>query len=577
MDTSKLAVVYVRVSTHYQVDNYSVQDQRNLSSLAARHGFPLVEIREEQGVSAETITARPIMKALLEEIAAGKVGAIIVSSFTRLTRDIDDIDGRIIKKTCRDNDCVIITPEKLYDFTNETDDDLADLQFFFSKIQKRMNLKPMIRGAYTKAKAGGFVGIPASIGYDYTWREEQTQAGRRFTADLKINEAEAELVRMIHDLFPTMLYRRIATHLNELAEQGKVSYCPIKYQKLREKYGTSFRPWADSDIRNIIANDLYVGRAQYAVNSRSQYLRGLEPVYTYHPDLRILSDEVFERNQKIAQMRRQIHPRSKGSPQLFSGLLRCPRCGAVMAGRGQLQQQHPPHGKIVDRRSYNCSTYNKSGKSVCPGNWLPEREVVNAVLPVLTQLIQENLRAHLAQVATSDPLLASLEGEIKAELAKVSQSMKNLLDAVKAGALTMDQIREENADLQAAKRRLEKRLHDAQNANRVEDDLRAILDIFDNNLGDVLANLMEDRLRFNMFVRLFFSMLVIEIDRPGMNWRSGKKKGELPECNARITKFTLDPRFEAFVLQSGIDLPDALKKAEGYENLSENHGSPWRW
>ena len=88
---------------------------------------------------------------------------------------------------------------------------------------------------------------------------------------------------------------------------------------------------------------------------------------------------------------------------------------------------------------------------------------------------------------------------------------------------------------------------------------------------------MEDRLRFNMFVRLFFSMLVIEIDRPGMNWRSGKKKGELPECNARITKFTLDPRFEAFVLQSGIDLPDALKKAEGYENLSENHGSPWRW
>jgi len=51
---------------------------------------------------------------------------------------------------------VIITPEKLYGFTNEADDDLADLQFFFSKIQKRMNLKPMIRGEYTKAKNGGF-------------------------------------------------------------------------------------------------------------------------------------------------------------------------------------------------------------------------------------------------------------------------------------------------------------------------------------------------------------------------------------------------------------------------------------
>src|SRR5438093_107996 len=125
MNSSKLAVVYVRVSTEYQVDNYSVQDQRSLSSLAQRYGFERVEVREEQGVSAETITARPVMKGILEDISKAVVGAIIVSSFTRLTRDMDDIDGRIIKKTCRDHDCVIITPEKLYDFENEADDDLA--------------------------------------------------------------------------------------------------------------------------------------------------------------------------------------------------------------------------------------------------------------------------------------------------------------------------------------------------------------------------------------------------------------------------------------------------------------------
>src|SRR5581483_10377600 len=114
MNTSKIAVVYVRVSTDRQIDNFSVQDQRGLTTLAARYGFEIVEVREEQGVSAETITARPIMKGILEEISNGTIGAIIVSSFTRLTCDMDDIDGRIIKKTCRDHDCVIITPEKLY-------------------------------------------------------------------------------------------------------------------------------------------------------------------------------------------------------------------------------------------------------------------------------------------------------------------------------------------------------------------------------------------------------------------------------------------------------------------------------
>jgi len=96
MDTTKKAVVYVRVSTKYQVDNYSVQDQRNMASLAARYGFSQVEVRDELAISAETITGRPVMKRLLEDIAANNVGAIIVSSFTRLSRDIDDIDGRII-------------------------------------------------------------------------------------------------------------------------------------------------------------------------------------------------------------------------------------------------------------------------------------------------------------------------------------------------------------------------------------------------------------------------------------------------------------------------------------------------
>ena len=207
---------------------------------------------EEQGVSAETITDRAVMKVILEDVSSGKVGAIIVSSFTRLTRDIDDIDGRIIKKTCRDNDCVIITPEKLYDFSNESDDDLADLQFFFSKIQKRMNLKPMIRGEYTKAKNGGFVGLALSFGYDYTWKEETSPKGKRFVVDLAINSDEAEVVRYIHSLHPTLLYRQIAVRLNEPANDGKMMYSPLKYEYLRKKYGVTKRPWRDSDIRSII-------------------------------------------------------------------------------------------------------------------------------------------------------------------------------------------------------------------------------------------------------------------------------------------------------------------------------------
>lgn len=573
MNINKLAVVYVRVSTQYQVDNYSVQDQRSLTNLAARYGFAAVEVREEQGVSAETITARPVMKKTLEDIANGVIGAIIVSSFTRLTRDMDDIDGRIIKKTCRDHDCVIITPEKLYDFSNESDDDLADLQFFFSKIQKRMNLKPMIRGEYTKAKNGGFVGLPLSLGYEYKWQEETTAKGTRYVADLVINEEEARAVRLIHDMFPDHLYRQIAVKLNELAAQGKMIYYPLKQAKLREKYKASQRPWRLDDIRFIIQNDLYVGRLQYAVNSKSAYLRGLDPIYTYRQDLRILPDDVFERNQRIAADRLKIHPRSKSSPHLFSGILRCPLCGDRMLGKRQ--ERHRNSGLVIEY-SYHCNRYTKSGPSACVGYIIREREAIEIALPLLTELIQKNLRGHLRDAAKVNSLHIQMEGEIRAELAKVNQGMKNLLDAVKQGALSMEQVKEENAELQETRRRLEKRLNALADTTKLSKQLAEVLDAFDQNLDDVFGALMQHRLRFNALMRMFFAELVIEVNRPGIAWKKGTKKGEVPEYQPRLSKFALEPRFELFVQQSGLELPDVLKNAERQSPvyLSESHGSP---
>ena len=116
--------------------------------------------------------------------------------------------------------------------------------------------------------------------------------------------------------------------------------------------------WRDADIKNIIANDLYVGRLQYAVNSKSPYLRGLDPIYTYRSELRIVSDEIFERNQKLLDLRRKIPHQTKSSPHLFSGVLRCPHCSAVMNGKAQTLQLKT---KTNVKLSYGCSLYQQSG------------------------------------------------------------------------------------------------------------------------------------------------------------------------------------------------------------------------
>lgn len=399
-----------------------------------------------------------------------------------------------------------------------------------------MNLKPMIRGEYTKAKNGSYVGQPLSLGYQLKWDEETTGKGTRYVADLMIHEEEADVVRYIHDLYPNMLYRTIAVHLNERAARGEIMYFPIKYKNLREKYNNTHRPWRDADVRNVIQNDLYIGRMQYNVERRSAFLRDLEPVYSYRQDLRILSDEVFERNQEIAARRRNVNMRTKRFPHLFSGIMRCLHCGDVMAGHALTEGVK----NKKTRFSYNCARYNRSGD--CAGYWINERDILTVVLPVLTELIQNNLRDLLIIAAAADPLHTQLEGEIKAELAKNNLNMKNLLEAVKQGALSMDQIKEQNAELQETKRRLEKRLETVRNVSRVSKELAAIVETFDKNIDSALENFLHDRLRFNIFVRLFFSELTVEIDCAGFGWRKVKKKGELLRCNSRIAKFAFQKK-----------------------------------
>lgn len=86
---------------------------------------------------------------------------------------------------------------------------------------------------------------------------------------------------------------------------------------------------------------------------------------------------------------------------------------------------------------------------------------------------------------------------------------------------------------------------------------------------------MQNRQRFNAVACLIFSKMVIMLDRPGMGWRKGKYKGDLPICNTRLVKYALDPRFELFIEETKMELPESLKQVERYvENRSESHGSP---
>ncbi len=89
----KKAVIYLRVSTEEQVDNFSLGNQEETCKKEAiRRGYEVVQIFKEEGKSAKNIIGRPILIEMLEYCRKNKkdLGAIFVYRLDRISRQTSD-------------------------------------------------------------------------------------------------------------------------------------------------------------------------------------------------------------------------------------------------------------------------------------------------------------------------------------------------------------------------------------------------------------------------------------------------------------------------------------------------------
>src|SRR5579884_2452940 len=85
----KRAVIYIRVSTEEQVDNFSLDTQeKKCREEAERRGFSVIEVFREEGRSAKSITGRPVLINLLEYCRKNKnkIQAVFVYRIDRISR-----------------------------------------------------------------------------------------------------------------------------------------------------------------------------------------------------------------------------------------------------------------------------------------------------------------------------------------------------------------------------------------------------------------------------------------------------------------------------------------------------------
>ena len=319
-------------------------------------------------VSGETIAARPEFQTILRLIEQPQYKAILTVDAQRLSRgDLEDA-GRLMK-LLRYTNTFVITPDAIYDLNDEYDRERFKRELErgndYLEYYKKINL----RGRLESIRAGWFIGSIPPYGYDKDWVLD----GKKKRPTLKINEREAEAVRLIFDLYVNegMGMTNIAHRLNALGY-------PTRNGKL----------WSTYTIKDALANVHYIGKIKWNWRKTINVVEGGEisktrpksnDYYVFdgkHPA--IISEELFER----AQAKRGKNARTKSCAKLrnpLAGLVWC-QCGRAMTYRTYNDKDGNERNAprlLCDNQVY-CGTYS-----------VTYQEVLNKVIDILKACVAD--------------------------------------------------------------------------------------------------------------------------------------------------------------------------------------------
>ena len=107
-----------------------------LLKLAKEKNLNIIEIKEEV-LSGESISYRPKMLELLDEVKRGLYDAVLVMDIDRLGRGNMQDQGLILD-TFKQSRTKIITPRKTYDLSNEFDEEYSEFEAFMARKELKL-------------------------------------------------------------------------------------------------------------------------------------------------------------------------------------------------------------------------------------------------------------------------------------------------------------------------------------------------------------------------------------------------------------------------------------------------------
>jgi len=248
--TKKLRVAaYCRVSTaeEAQVGSFEMQVQHFTEVIENNPRFELARIYKDEGISGTSVAKRKEFQEMIEDAQHGKIDLILTKSISRFGRNIVDILTSLRKLSDLNPPVAVNFETEGIDTSDGRNKLLISMLSALAELESQQKSEAIKSGIRYRMHEGLYkFAVQNTIGYY-----------RDYTGAVKIEPAEAEIVRYIYDSF--LEGASPLDIADALTQQG------IKSPK-------GMQQWRQGTIKGILSNEKYCGDVLYQKTYTKDFL-----------------------------------------------------------------------------------------------------------------------------------------------------------------------------------------------------------------------------------------------------------------------------------------------------------------
>ena len=464
---------YCRVSTEKEAQIDSLEKQIEFfNEFTKKNGYELYKLYADEGISGKQIKHRKQFQQMMEDAKHKKFEKVVVKDVSRFARNTVDLLQSVRE---------LKSYNVQVDFLNNGEVMEGGSEFILTILgamaqQESANMSKRVK--FGKDITAGKGRVPNIVfGYDKMPNERYT---------LKINEEEAKIVK---EIFESYVYKGIGTTKIawDLNDRG------IRTKKTKSK-------WVQTSIVRMLKNPIYTGRVTNKKSEVTDFITGTrkdlpeeEWIVVERPEMRIISDELFNRAQEILAQRSnefKLNNKREKTEYVFSTLIYCKHCGYSFR---RIKRKYKEDGPEYIR--WVCSGRNSMGVNHCPNTTvIDEEELLNAIKEYLKSIIS-NKKNFMKAVEKEFEKITKLrevrersEESLLKEIEKVTTKKQKYMEMFQNEVINIQELKQYTNPLNEDIARLERELKLITSEIKEKDVLEKELTKTIQTVDDILNN-----------------------------------------------------------------------------------------